>query len=380
MRLISGIITGIILLTGGCVSDSNYDVEKASKEEVEKKEIILLKKPSGPYGLGTVSAIWTDSTREEISTPSREDVRQLYIQIWYPAVHQSKGMISNYLGQSENVEELRNIIGSEWYELLQKVKPNSVLNAQLSEQKEKYPVVVFSPGFGASKYFYSSLLEEIASNGYIVVAIDHPFLNPLIDRSGHAIDPTNNYWHSFPAAGAANSFEEGVDRIRIANEFYSKDHLFVLDKLHELNGTDVRFKNRIDIEHVASVGHSAGTMAPMGLISRTESPFNVFILYDVNIHNYVAGENIFIPVTIETDAPIYLFILEYASIPPDDFVNQMRGDLHIARMAHSSHIGLMDFNFIQSQEEGNIHGIEIVNSELNTLFSNTLQFLDANLQ
>src|SRR6476646_138342 len=37
-----------------------------------------------------------------------------------------------------------------------------------------WPVVLFSPGFGAERELYAGLIEDLASHGYIVVAIDHP--------------------------------------------------------------------------------------------------------------------------------------------------------------------------------------------------------------
>lgn len=40
-------------------------------------------------------------------------------------------------------------------------------------QPEKYPVVIFSHGLGGTRFAYSSVCAEIASNGFIVVALEH---------------------------------------------------------------------------------------------------------------------------------------------------------------------------------------------------------------
>jgi len=380
MRKLESAIFMIFICLGGCVSNSNDETESGSKGDFTESGIIQLKKPSGQYGIGTLSLVWSDSTREEISTPSREDIRQLHVQIWYPSALDHTGMLAPYLGTNQHVDQFRELVGDEWYERLKKVRSNAILNSQVSDQRVKYPVVIFSPGFGASSYFYSLLTEELASHGFIVVAVDHPYLNPLIDQNGHAIDPTNNYWHSFPAAGAAVSYEDGLQRVQIAHDYFSADHIFVHERLKELNRTDERFKDKIDLGNIASVGHSAGTMAPMGLMSRKGDPFKAYILYDVNIHNYIGGENIIIPNTIETEAPVYLFILEYAMVPPDEYVKQMKGDLHITRMSNMSHIGLADFNFILSKEENNKQEIEKITNDLDNLFSSTIQFLKVKLE
>jgi predicted dienelactone hydrolase len=380
MRKLSIII--VVVIIGLLVSAFNIhdNADPYSQVAFEDDGLIHLKKPTGPYEIGTISFVWIDSAREEISTPSKDDLRQLFIQIWYPSDHKKNGIFASYLGSNEPVEKFQDLIGSDWFERIQKVTTNSMLNAPLSDQEENYPVVIFSPGFGASKNFYSMLLEELASHGFIVVAIDHPYLNPVINEKGHAIDPTNNYWHSFPAAGAAISLEDGLKRLQIANDYFSADHIFVLEKLKELNRTDERFKERFDLSKIASVGHSAGTMAPMGLMSKSASPFNAFIVYDVNIHNYIGGEDIIIPNTIETKVPVYLLILEYASIPPEEYVSQMKGDLHITRIASGSHMGILDFNFIHSHEEANTQSLEKIKSDLDNMFGLTTEFLKISLK
>ncbi|RDL34763.1 uncharacterized protein BP5553_07891 [Venustampulla echinocandica] len=38
-----------------------------------------------------------------------------------------------------------------------------------------WPVVLFSPGFNATRLMYSMLAQEVASQGYTVITIDHPF-------------------------------------------------------------------------------------------------------------------------------------------------------------------------------------------------------------
>lgn len=42
-------------------------------------------------------------------------------------------------------------------------------------KKKKYPVVLFSPGIGDSRLLYSAMARSLASNGYIVVTIDHTY-------------------------------------------------------------------------------------------------------------------------------------------------------------------------------------------------------------
>lgn len=43
----------------------------------------------------------------------------------------------------------------------------------LSESKQRFPVVIFSHGLSACRYFYTIFCSSLASHGYIIAAIEH---------------------------------------------------------------------------------------------------------------------------------------------------------------------------------------------------------------
>lgn len=45
----------------------------------------------------------------------------------------------------------------------------------------RYPVVLFSPGFGVTRLMYSAGARALASKGYAVVTIDHPYDAPIVE-------------------------------------------------------------------------------------------------------------------------------------------------------------------------------------------------------
>lgn len=49
----------------------------------------------------------------------------------------------------------------------------AVWAAPLSKNREKFPVIVFSHGLGACKFFYSGTYAELASYGFVVAALEH---------------------------------------------------------------------------------------------------------------------------------------------------------------------------------------------------------------
>lgn len=44
-----------------------------------------------------------------------------------------------------------------------------------SHQRQKFPIALFSPGLNTTRLFYSSLAQELASHGFIVITVDHPY-------------------------------------------------------------------------------------------------------------------------------------------------------------------------------------------------------------
>ena len=111
----------------------------------------------------------------------------------------------------------------------------------------EFPLLIFSPGFGNLTAFYTSLLEDIASHGYIVAAIWHPYSTGLVEfddgriaiinQAGSDISDANR-----PAMGAV----------------WTGDALFSLNSLRALNQDDPILAGHIDFEHVGAFGHSFG--------------------------------------------------------------------------------------------------------------------------
>lgn len=63
--------------------------------------------------------------------------------------------------------------------------------------KDKFPVAIYSPGLGNSRLIYSARARSLASYGYVVVTIDHPYDAAVVEfpdgsvMSGAPIDGDN---------------------------------------------------------------------------------------------------------------------------------------------------------------------------------------------
>jgi predicted dienelactone hydrolase len=127
--------------------------------------------------------------------------------------------------------------------LLETVNLHATTDAAPLTRRGGWPVVLFSPGFGVEHELYAGLVEDIASHGYVVVAISHPHDASIVQfPDGHIVVPGSEM-----DIGAALS-------VRVA------DTRFVLTELARL-GRAGFFAGRLDLGHVGMFGHSLGGAA-----------------------------------------------------------------------------------------------------------------------
>lgn len=64
---------------------------------------------------------------------------------------------------------------------LDAIPTHTAEGAAVSGTLPKYPVLLFSPGVRSTRYQSMTIVEELASNGYIVVGIAHPYTSSKVD-------------------------------------------------------------------------------------------------------------------------------------------------------------------------------------------------------
>ena len=120
----------------------------------------------------------------------------------------------------------------------------------------RYPVVGFSPGKGVNAFHYSSLYEDLASHGFVVAAVDHPYDAPVVVfPEGRAV---------LPLPKEARPARKGSDLEvqQQAADFRARDVLSVREALVRMNAdSDRAFVGSFDLSKLVVVGHSLGGMA-----------------------------------------------------------------------------------------------------------------------
>jgi Platelet-activating factor acetylhydrolase, isoform II len=123
--------------------------------------------PTGQHRVGRLALDLTDERRRD-PYAKRETRRRLGVWVWYPANPGRAAKPGAYLPGWWGV------LGPVWGFWPSRVRVSTVPDAPVDATRAPYPVLVFSPS-GNPPHFYSALLEELASHGYVVVGISHTY-------------------------------------------------------------------------------------------------------------------------------------------------------------------------------------------------------------
>jgi dienelactone hydrolase len=217
-----------------------------------------LQEPSGEYGVGTKTVYLQDFSRDEVYTEDPSDVRELNVQIWYPATRDSKGILAPYLSNLKLAgPAFAEFLGLPNFVLnhVNLIETHSILEVPVAPEGGPYPVLIFSHGWGGTRTQSTFLMEELASHGYVVAAIDHPF-GALV-----TVYPDGKVVFQKKDILSDHDSDE-VDAVS-AQELLSTwtgDVLFVLDQLEGMNASsdETTFSTHLDLKRVGFLGHSTG--------------------------------------------------------------------------------------------------------------------------
>src|SRR6202035_3348510 len=178
--------------------------------------------------------------------------------IWYPAAPALSQKTSEYLPAywRRALEQHEGFILSKLLSRdLARVETHSWSDADVSRKQAMYPVVILRAGGGALSSDFTSLAEDLASHGYIVVSFDAPYRTVItaFPDGRVATRATGGDFDAMPSSATQHL----VTQLMSA---WIADFKFVLDQLQELNANDRtgRFKGKFDMQKVGIAGHSLG--------------------------------------------------------------------------------------------------------------------------
>lgn len=220
---------------------------------------IRLPAPSGAFPVGRQMLLWDDPARPEDVGPTAGKPREIAAYVCYPAV--ANGRRAEYYPGLAGLEDapetriLRLQFGGVWKAVTSgTIRPNAYDAPAMPRGRTKFPVLIFSPGGQAPVLAYQLQLEELASHGYVVFALEHGTDSALIIRRDHTFLPYvgRRAPDPVPTVGALEAIRDEIIR-RTADIVFALNQVFLLA---QQSGST--FRNRLDISRVGVFGHSAG--------------------------------------------------------------------------------------------------------------------------
>jgi Platelet-activating factor acetylhydrolase, isoform II len=234
---------------------------------------LTLPAPTGPYQTGTVSLHLVDHARQDPwwSTPHP---RELMVNVWYPARDagpwqrapwMSPGALAYYRTELEEFLSFSpdtppdqppsgtpvSLDGVDF------PTTHALQGAPVARSARPYPAVLFSPGYSYDREMGTTLVEDLASHGYVVVTISHTyeaweveFPGGRVERGRH--DPDNDLTRD----------PYDAVRIRLADTQFVLDQLAALNAGHnpdaERRPLPAGLRHCLDLARIGVFGHSLG--------------------------------------------------------------------------------------------------------------------------
>lgn len=258
---------------------------------------VVLPRPTGPFSVGRVLYDWKDLKRDDPYSTSIGNHRELMVWMWYPATVPPHSDPAEY-------------IPSAWASRLPwrpvtipgRIRVHAVAGVPVAANAKPYPVLVFSTGFGNLPSDYTTLIEDIASHGYVVLGITNTYSAPVVRFPDGRV--ANRIAAASLPRGPEQAIQEAGNRIV---KVWAADIRFVIDRATELNSNPKsKFYERLDLGEVGLIGQSFGGAAAAEACS-TDARCKAAVDIDGNLFGNVVMQGISQP---------FLFVLSDWSLRP----------------------------------------------------------------
>ena len=248
-----------------------------------------LPKPLGKYIVGITQLDFTDKSRKKVFPFEEDDAfRKIPVTIFYPAESNENKDSAPY-ASPELLETLSKTTFGLISKNVAKVKTNCYKNVPIAAGENNYPVIIFNHGYGGYTMQSTVLCSDLASFGYIVVSVGHPYessgvkyLDDSIIKMPEVIQKnvkssslleeyklirkvskasTKEYYSDSKAMEMSEQFLKNHQNLKENVKIWVADSIFVADQLSALNEgkTGSIFENKLNLDlGMGITGHSYG--------------------------------------------------------------------------------------------------------------------------
>ncbi len=287
-----------------------------------------LAKPSGPYAVGRTTRVLTDPSRTNryrIATNS-----SFMMTIWYPAEPAPGVLPAVYIDAQLALPLAEAHVGSsgDVASRLAQFVAFSLPNVPVAPAGAPYPVVIYSHGYTFHRQESSEKLEELASHGFVAVAIDHIDCRTTVYPGGTA---ARGIFTDTPTEADFNTAVAG----RLA------DDRFALEALAQVNASDVLLVGRLDLNRLGAMGWSLGN-SDLGQLAQTDTRFKGIVM----LEGYLQGAPGLLDGLLQQGLrlPLLAMYQEDLSLSPlfDQAISNAKLDTYFSLLHITSHFAFKD--------------------------------------
>lgn len=324
--------------------------------------------PSGKHQVGTSEWTLTDASRKEIYSSVSDMPRRFNVKVWYPALVKpgSEYNRNTYMPHAKAAARaFGKHSGLPGFLLshLRLIKTNAFVDAPPVINQSSLPVIIFSHGhaFYASSRQNTSLMEELASHGYFVIALNHTYeaMVTVFGDSNETIPLDTELIREIQKSVVKGTKRDSVieaivharDSLQVKTacgqlrnynglfvrsvDIWTDDVAYIINKMLE-NPPDSRFRGRLDKNRIGIAGMSLGGANAAHSISKIP-----LIKAGINLDGFLYGD------TFSTGiSKPFTFMYSDQNNGMNRFMYQrMTGDTYIMHIAGTAHTNFSEFSF-----------------------------------
>jgi hypothetical protein len=282
---------------------------------------LSLPPPTGPHAIGTCTFDWLDRSRPEKASRDPAEFRQLIVQVWYPA-QSSETPPSPYVPR---LNAYHGVWEQSTFDVAARVQTHSHLRAP-PVKGAHFPVVLLSHGWEGTRSEYTSLAEDLASLGYAVFGVDHPYMGRVALPNGQVTPATEDQFRS---------------PTEIMN-YYGRDLQFAIDQIAGLDARDAILAHRLDLSRIAAIGHSSRFSAVSNACRRDP---RIKACVNIDAPGYTAA------LFAGLRQPLLWIRLERAAPLPPTFLRTTTAETYDLQISNAQHDSVEDWNYLEASSQ-----------------------------
>jgi len=216
----------------------------------------LIPVPNGPQQVGTRIYELTDTSRKELYS-GKDEARRIQIQVWYPSEPSPTDQRAPWMQHADIYSKAISgflELPSFFLSHLALVKTPAFQDSPVAAPGSAYPIILFSHGWQGFAAQNSGQAIELASQGYVVIAVQHTYGAIITVFNDGTIADYNP--SALPDGAPRDEYEVAAHKLA---DQWSGDLGFALDIMEAQNkDTSSPFFTTLDPSRVGVYGHSTG--------------------------------------------------------------------------------------------------------------------------